>query len=158
MSEIKKSFSEFYETQLKDVMQAMSTDSPCVDETASVTEVFSLLMNTECIWVVDHGDPRRLVGVITESDALPLLSPPVTSLQTFDKPDARSLQFGGQLTAQDMMTKNPVTTGPEETIREAITKMKLHTVKKLPVVNQEGLLLGDVALRQFIDIYRTEVA
>jgi CBS domain-containing protein len=86
-----------------------------------------------------------------------LLSPPITSLQTFDTPDARSLQFGVPLTAEEIMSKKPVPASPEETVRDVIVKMKQFHVKQLPVVDHEGVLLGDITLHQFIESYYKEI-
>jgi len=95
--------------------------------------------------------------VITESDMIALLSPPITSLQTFDAPDARSLQFGVPLTAGEIMSKKPVAASPEETVRDVIVKMKQFHVKQLPVVDHQGVLLGDITLHQFIESYYKEI-
>jgi len=157
MSKTKKSLHEFYETKVKDVMQTTTSALPCVDENAAVEQVFSLLMKNDYVWVVDSKDPKQILGVITESDTIALLSPPVTSLQTFDKPDSHSLQFGVPLTAKEIMSKNPITASPEETIRDVIAKMKEHKVKQLPVVDHHGMLLGDITLHQFIDKYCREL-
>ena len=158
MSETKKSFSEFYDMKVKDIMQESPETSPCIEEQTPSQQIFSLLLTNDCLWVVESKDPRRLIGVITESDTLPLLSPPITSLQTFDKPDARSLQYGEDLTAHEIMSKNPVTATLDETLRDVLIKMKTHKLKKLPVVNQDGVFLGDISLHQFIETYCKEIA
>src|SRR5512136_2624488 len=101
MSETKKSLHDFYETKVKDIMQTSKTVLPCVEENADVDLVFSLLNKKDHVWVIDSKNPTHVLGVITKSDTIALLSPPVVSLQTFDKPDSRSLQFGDPLTAQE---------------------------------------------------------
>ncbi|MBW1980401.1 MAG: CBS domain-containing protein [Deltaproteobacteria bacterium] len=40
------------------------------------------------------------------------------------------------------MSRNPVTISPEASIQEAITLMKTHSVRHLPVVNREDTLVG----------------
>jgi predicted transcriptional regulator len=156
MSGTKKSLHEFYETKVKDIMRTVKSVLPCIVENADVETVFSILMNNEYVWVTDGKDPKHVLGVITKSDTIALFSPPVPSLETFDKPDSRSLQFGVPLIAKEIMSKNPVTTSPEETIREVIEKMKQYKVKQLPVVDHHGTLLGDITLHQFIDKYCRE--
>ena len=156
MSE-KKSMHDFYETQIMDVMRKGNIAAPCVDQDTSTPEVFSMLMRHEFLWVTAMDDPKRILGVITVSDALALLSPPVISLETFDKPDARSLQFGVQLTAGEIMTKKPVTASLEDTVRDVIVRMKQFKVKQLPVVDPKGLFLGDISLRQLIEKYSKEM-
>lgn len=46
------------------------------------------------------------------------------------------------LTAQDIMTKNPITIGPEASIGEAVKILLEKRFNGLPVVNAEGALLG----------------
>lgn len=156
MSETKKSLHDFYETKIKDVMQNSKT-APCIEENAPLEHVLSLLKDHGYVWVVSRNDPKLILGVITESDMIVLLSPPVTSLQTFDRPDSRSLQFGVPLTAEEIMSKKPVTSSPDEVVRDVIVKMRQFRVKQLPVVDHHGVFLGDITLHQFIDSYCKEI-
>ena len=156
MSEIKKSLHDFYEIKMKDIMHA-TTGVPFIHQDASLDHVLSPLKDHGYVWVVSKSGPHRILGVITESDMIALLSPPITSLQTFDAPDTRSLQFGVPLTAEEIMAKKPVAASPEESVREVIVKMKQFHVKQLPVVDHEGMLLGDITLHQFIERYYKDI-
>lgn len=156
MSEIKKSLHDFYETKMTDIMHTV-TAAPCIHQGASLDHVLSPLKDHGYVWVVSKEVPKRILGVITESDMIALLSPPLTSLQTFDAPDSRSLQFGVPLTAEEIMSKKPVAASPKETVRDVIVKMKQFHVKQLPVVDHEGVLLGDITLHQFIESYYKEI-
>lgn len=156
MSEIKKSLHDFYETKITDIMRTVSA-TLCIHEDASLDHVLAPLKHHGYVWVVSKGVPQRVLGVITESDMIALLSPPLTTLQTFDAPDTRSLQFGVPLTAEEIMSKKPVTASPAETVREVIVKMKQFHVKQLPVVDPKGVLVGDITLHQFIENYYTEI-
>ena len=55
------------------------------------------------------------------------------------------------------MSKKPVAASPEETVRDIIVKMKQFHVKQLPVVDHQGVLLGDITLHQFIESYYKEI-
>jgi predicted transcriptional regulator len=153
MCEKKKSLSEFYELKVKDIMQTTTSELPCVDEKADVATVLSLLIHKDHVWVMDSTEPAQLLGVITESDTIVLLSPPLTSLQTFDKPDSRSLQYGEFLHAEEIMSKKPVTTSSDETIRDVLLKMKEQKIKQLPVVDETQRLIGEVSLSRLIEEY-----
>ena len=137
-------------------MQTIQT-APCIEENAPLEHMLSPLKDHGYVWVVTKNVPKHILGVITESDMIALLSPPVTSQQTFDKPDSRSLQFGVPLTTEEVMSKKPVTAFPEDTIREVIVKMKQFHVKQLPVVDRQGVFLGEVTLHQFIERYYNEI-
>ncbi len=47
----------------------------------------------------------------------------------------------------DVMTAKPVTIGPDDTLRTAIARMKENECRRLPVVNQQGMLIGIVTDR-----------
>jgi CBS domain-containing protein len=115
--------------------------------------VLSLLTHTDHVWIMDCTEPSQLLGVITQSDTIALLSPPLTSLESFDKPESRSLQFGEHLLAEEIMSKKPVTTSPDETIRDVLLKMKEQKIKQLPVVDENRRLIGEVSLSRFIQEY-----
>jgi CBS domain-containing protein len=153
MCEQKKSLHEFYELKVKDIMLTPKSELPCVNEKVDVATVLSLLTNKDHVWVVDSTEPSQLLGVITESDTLILLSPPRTSLQTFDKPDSRSLQFGDVPRVEEIMSKKPVTVTPDETIREVLLKMKEQKIKHLPVVDDTQQFIGEISLSRLIQEY-----
>jgi CBS domain-containing protein len=155
MCEKKKSLHEFYELKVKDLMLTKS-DLLCVDEKTDIETVLSLLIQTDHVWVMDSTEPTQLLGVITESDTIVLLSPPLTSLQSFDKPDSRSLQFGDVPCVEELMSKKPVTTSPDETIRDVLLKMKEQRIKQLPVVDENEQLIGEVSLNRLIQEYAKE--
>lgn len=145
------SIKEFYETKVKEIMSSKKSEIPCVEGKTEILNVISILNNKDYVWVVDNTESKHVLGVITESDTIPLFSPPVTSLQFFEKPDTRSLQFGVPIKAEEIMSKNPIKIFPEETIKDVLIKMKEYKVKHLPVVDQEGSLLGDITLHQLIE-------
>ncbi len=47
---------------------------------------------------------------------------------------------------KDWMTKNVITVRPDTTLPEAHRLMKDHNIRRLPVVNEEGKLIGIVTL------------
>jgi acetoin utilization protein AcuB len=47
----------------------------------------------------------------------------------------------------DIMTANPVTVGPNDTLRVAIAQMHANECHRLPVVNRDGALIGIVTDR-----------
>ncbi|VVB60558.1 CBS domain protein [uncultured archaeon] len=155
MCEQKNSLHEFYELKVKDLMLTKS-DLLCVDEKTDIETVLSLLIQTDHVWVMDSTEPTHLLGVITESDTIVLLSPPLTSLQTFDKPDSRSLQYGDAPPAVEIMSKKPVTASPDETIREILLKMKEQKIKQLPVVDENEQFIGELSLSRLIQEYSNQ--
>lgn len=153
MCEKKKSLQDFYELKVKDIMQAPKSTLQCIDEKADVETVISHLAHTDHVWVMDCSEPSQLVGVITQSDTIALLSPPITSLESFDKPDSHSLQFGENLLAEEIMSKKPVTTSPNEILKDVLLKMKEQKIKQLPVIDENQRLIGEVSLSHLIQQY-----
>jgi len=153
MSEKRKSFHEFYETTVKDIMQTSKSGVPCIEGNAPVSLLLPLLEKTDHVWVMDSATPPQLLGVITESDTITLLSPPTIALQSFDKPESHSLQYGISFTASEIMSEKPVTVAPTERIRDVLSKMKEQRIKQLAVVDENERFLGEITLRQLIQEY-----
>ena len=46
------------------------------------------------------------------------------------------------LTVNDVMTRNPRVTGPDKLAAEAVEMMEKHKINQIPVVDQDGGLIG----------------
>ncbi len=103
----------------------------------------------DCFPVVDKD--QRLVGVVTESDVLRVLHPPVH--QAMVAPVLRELMKTAAKTVSEIMTKRPVTVKPDMTVAEVLNIMFEHKFRRLPVVEGEKLV-GLVSLRDIIELYR----
>ena len=57
------------------------------------------------------------------------------------------------VTAADLMTKPPVTIGPNEFVSHAARLMYSRKVKRLPVVDDDGRLLGIVSRADVLSVY-----
>lgn len=158
MCEKEKSITVFYETKVKEIMQTAKSEIPQIEEKAEIARVLSSLNNRDHVWVMDSKEPTQLVGVITQSDTIAFFSPPLTSSQSFDSPDSRSLQFGIPLTAEEIMSKKPVTASPDEKIRDILAKMKEQKIKLIPVVDDYGQLIGEISLKRIIQEYSKHMA
>jgi CBS domain-containing protein len=94
----------------------------------------------------------RLVGVVSEVDLVKALlpssrgdlvavpSPLMFLLLRGSPPHETRFSFVG-----DVMTKNVVTIGQDESLLEAASKIDRYGVRRLPVVDQEGFVVGVVA-------------
>lgn len=144
---------EFYELKVKDVMDKRRWDLPFIEKDANIAEVFSILTGKYHVWVVENKKNMKLVGVITEHDVLSLLSPASLPSYVFGKPDLRSLRYGMVKTAQDIMSKKPVVSSPDEKVSDVISKMERYRVRRIPVVNGNNKLLGEVTLHHLLCKY-----
>jgi CBS domain-containing protein len=88
-----------------------------------------------CGLVVEHG---KLIGVVTERDVMN---------KVIGKPEMLDRPVG------DIMTPNPVTLHPEDSVDSAIETMSRGGYRNLPVVDDDGKPIASVnvhAILQFI--------
>ncbi|MEU2424245.1 CBS domain-containing protein [Streptomyces sp. NPDC007851] len=96
----------------------------------------------------------RVVGVVSEADLLP-------KEELRDDPDAGYLQLrqpvdvakAAALTAGDLMSSPAVTVRAAATLAEAARIMAREGVKRLPVVDEAGLLTGLVSRADLLEVF-----
>jgi len=100
--------------------------------------------------VVD--DAGRVVGVVSEADLLAkeALADPGVMAEVLHHQDVRKAQG---LTAGDLMTHPAVTAAPEEPVEQAARMMHFMRVKRLPVVNSGGELVGIVSRSDVLAVF-----
>lgn len=136
-------------THVRDLMTPADRVDVATPETG-LTDLVRLLLRKRrnAIPVVD--DDRRVVGIITNSDlvsraGLPLRLELLRALGDPDDPQvATHLEtLGGEgRTAASIMTPDIVTVGPDMLLADAARLMLVKRLKRLPVVDAEGKLLG----------------
>jgi CBS domain-containing protein len=85
-----------------------------------------------------------VVGVVSESDLL--------ASQASGRPHRRQAD-PARLTAADLMSWPPVTVGPDETARHAARLMYLRKLRRLPVVDHRGRLMGIVTRADLLSAF-----
>jgi len=80
-------------------------------------------------------DEEKCIGIFTERDAIRIVAQKVS----LDTP------------LKKVMTKKVVTIGEDATLEEARRRIVSHGIRHLPVVDQEGKLVGLLAIRGFLD-------
>lgn len=132
------------------VKDVMSKTPFCCTATDSIQNVAELMRKHEigAIPVVASCVDRKLVGIVTDRDIC---------VRAVAAGNSRALV--GQI-----MTRSPVTCGPEESIEDCETKMEEHQVRRIPVLDVQGCCIGivaqaDIALHDSSDhTYRTIAA
>jgi len=111
----------------------MTRDPVCCIPTDSASRV-AKIMKTEDVGslpVCEGRHSRKLVGIVTDRDlALHVVA---------EGRDATSTS------AQDVMTRAPITCSPEDDLEKAIDAMQRHQVRRIPVVDQSGQLTGIIS-------------
>lgn len=85
--------------------------------------------------IVVIDEEEKCIGIFTERDAIRIVAKDTHLDTPLDK----------------VMTKNVVTIGKEATIEEARRLIVSHRIRHLPVVDQEGKLIGLLSVRRFLD-------
>jgi CBS domain-containing protein/PII-like signaling protein len=138
------------------VAHIMNEDVTTVLRSTPVAEVVTLLLERglRSVPVVDAAD--RLVGIITDGDLLNRagLTTRIGLQKDLPVDQAHGLLVAlrqSSLTAGEIMTTPVVFVRNDEPVRTAVARMVKHDLKRLPVVNEEGRLMGMVSR---IDIFR----
>lgn len=147
MAEPKRVGSEFYELKVENIMQRR--DVPLIEKDAHVDRVLDILSKKTHVWVTEGKESKKIVGVITEHDVLSILSPR-RAPYAFGLPDLRALHWG---TAEGIMHRRLVKCGPKDTIGDALTKMREHGIRRLPVTKRNNIMVGEIRLFHIIKKY-----
>jgi CBS-domain-containing membrane protein len=99
---------------------------------------------------------QTVVGVVSESDlalkeVAPLREAHTPVFETAQHRDERAK--AASLTAAELMTAPAVTVGPEEPVAAAARRMYDRDVKRLPVVDHSGALVGIVTRTDLLKVF-----
>ncbi|WP_089107324.1 CBS domain-containing protein [Streptomyces hyaluromycini] len=95
----------------------------------------------------DHG---RVVGVVSEAD---LLRKEQARADAPGRPPEPDRTKARAVTAEELMTVPAITVHPGATLPEAARTMARHGVKRLPVVDADGLLRGVVSRADLLKVF-----
>jgi CBS-domain-containing membrane protein len=99
---------------------------------------------------------RVVVGVVSETDLALKEVAPLREAHTpvFETTEHRVERAkAASLTAADLMTAPAVTAGPDELVAAAARRMYDHSVKRLPVVDRGGALVGIVTRGDLLKVF-----
>ena len=142
---------------MKTVKDVMSTLPVWVSETASFQEIAARLREcrVSAFPVLDaHG---KVTGVVSEADLLvkeAVLGEPGGIggfLAGIAHHAARAKARG--ITAADLMTSPAVTIGPDDTVEHAARLMFTRKVKRLPVTDPDGRLVGIISRTDVLAVF-----
>jgi CBS-domain-containing membrane protein len=135
------------------VASLMTTDVVTVGPDTVYKEVVERLHDRRVSAVPVVDAERRVIGVVSEADLL------LKEEKPDNRPGATLLRPHGDaaraqaLNAAALMTSPAVTVGPEATLTEAARLMHRRRVKRLPVVDADGRLIGIVSRADLIRVY-----
>jgi CBS domain-containing protein len=112
---------------IRDVM----TENPCAIDGAKSVAYAAKMMRDEDVGVAPIVEGDKLIGVLTDRDIATRV------VAEGKEPD--------QTTAREVASKNVVTIDPQQDLDEALRLMAQHQVRRIPVVEEDGRLVGVLA-------------
>jgi CBS domain-containing protein len=112
------------------ISELMTSDPRSVTADSTVAEA-ARLMRDEDAGIVPITEGERLVGVITDRD--------IAIKVAAEGKDAQSTKVS------EIAASNLVTIDPQQDLDEALRLMAQHQVRRLPVVEEDGRLVGILA-------------
>lgn len=128
------------------VREVMTRRVVSVREDASFKEMAEMLRRTRisAFPVIDSAD--RVVGVVSEADLLVKEAVQATGTSIIAAlRHVREEDKAKGVTAADLMTRPAITIGPDAAVAEAARIMYDRRIKRLPVVDAAGRLLGIIS-------------
>jgi CBS domain-containing protein len=114
----------------KTIRDAMTTNPRGVESSTQVAEA-AKLMKSENVGSLPVTEGDRLVGMVTDRDIVVRL--------VAEGKDVQSATVG------EIASKDLVTVDPQQNLDEALRLMAQHQVRRLPVVEEDGRLVGILA-------------
>jgi CBS domain-containing protein len=139
------------------VRDVMTRKVVTVDRLTPFSDIVRLLTEHRISGVPVAMMGRRVAGVVSETDLLALEDEQVRNARMdahvtgrWGRP-LRKSHWG--LTAGALMTAPAMTINPDATIPRAARVMTDHHIRRLPVVNEEGKLIGIVTRRDLLRVF-----
>lgn len=141
------------------VKDAMQSDVITVKRTNSIHEAARVLRENRISGAPVVDDDGKLVGIISEGDIMRLLevhsprlnlilpSPldlvelPIRMKHEYDE-IAKGIRKAAVMLVEEIMKEKVITVSPEASVSDAVELMDKHDIKRLPVVDEDGNLVG----------------
>jgi CBS domain-containing protein len=116
---------------VKTVSEVMSHDCECIGENDTLHDAAKRLAELDVGALPICGEDDRLQGMLTDRDIV------VKALAQGKDP--------GSTKAGELGEGKPIVVGADAPVRDALSKMKEHKVRRLPVVDENKRLVGIVS-------------
>jgi len=134
----------------------MTTSVVTVDRITPYQEIDRVLNQHRISGVPVLKIGREVIGVVSEADLLAAEDETNRQARMASSVGGRRLlrkQPPASLTAGTLMTAPAVTIGPDATIPAAARLMNTHHIRRLPVVDGDGKLVGIVSRRDLLSVF-----
>ena len=114
------------------VQEVMIAPARSCQPWTTIVEAARTMWDNDCGSLPVLDEEGAPVGIITDRDICMAL--------------ARKNRFPGNVAVREVMTAHPFVCQPEDEVGEALATMAARQVRRLPVVNGEGRLVGIVSI------------
>ncbi len=121
------------------IRKLFKRDVVTIDPDASVLEAARLMRAEHVGDVVVTGPGRRPVGILTDRDI-------VVSVV------AKDVEHLPTLAVKDVLTSEPIMAFEDEDAETVLARMRRRGVRRVPVVDREGVLVGIFAVDDILDL------
>jgi CBS domain-containing protein len=135
------------------VKDVMTTHVVAVRKNASFKEMAARLREHRVSAFPVLDEDNKVIGVVSEADMLTKEVMEYAGSRPSGILHHREQAKAAGTTAADLMTKPAVTIGPSEFISKAARLMYTRKVKRLPVVDDDGRLIGIVSRADVLSVY-----
>jgi len=136
------------------VRDVMSTDVVSIGKTTFYKEVARLMTEHKVSALPVVSKSGRLIGVVSEADVLRKEERRFQWLVSGLSAHARRERAkAGARTAAELMTSPVITTHPDASLASAARMMNDHHIRRLPVLDASGALIGMVSRRDLLRVF-----
>ncbi len=126
-----------HEFLMQSIGAMLRKEPVCLDQDSSVALAVNKILELKSGSALLVNEKKQVVGIFTERDYL----------KNFAKGD----RLAEKTSLKEVSTLNPVLVTPETTLAHALNLMSLGGFRHLPVVDQDGMALGVLSVRDVID-------
>ena len=142
------------DSRVKDVM---TTSVVAARETAVYKDIVTVMRQRHISAFPVLDSAGHVIGVVSEADLLlkeaapgPFTEPATSMLETGRRGERAK---AAAVTAAELMNQPAITIGPDASVAEAARLMYARRVKRLPVVDDDGRLLGVVSRVDVLSVF-----
>ncbi len=123
------------------VVDLMTTDVITVSPETGIRDAARLMFRNHVSGLPVTAPDGTLCGIITEADFLRM------------EVDRHEGVTGIRETVGEVMSEGVVTTGPETEIYDAAKMMTFQDIKRIPVIDEDGRLLGIISRADIVSVF-----
>ena len=151
-SHLKRILERMYDMKVSDFMDPRAWDMPVLEKDEPVDRAFFMLRSNNHAWVVENEKSMKLVGVVERVDVLRAMLPPESLPYSYGsvKMHVKNILLKKDPKVSDVMTSKLITTKRSTKVKDIMMNMKRYGLEKLPVVDDKGILVGEITLKSLI--------